>query len=113
MWQYNLRSKIMRKFKATTNSHRNFQVVYTLFDQNLNAQHPSQIWGDNLLWPKEGWLYLAAILDFIIPTIVGWAMGSTMIKQLVIDAINQAVERHRPPKGITFHFRSGIPICQP
>jgi transposase InsO family protein len=109
MRQNGLRSKIKRKFKATTNSRHNYPVADNLLKQNFNVQRPNQVWvGDiTYIWTREGWLYLAAVLDLYSRQIVGWAMDSTMTKQLVIDALKQAVGRRRPPKGITFHSDRG------
>jgi transposase InsO family protein len=109
MRQNNLRSKIKRKFKATTNSRHNYPVADNLLNQNFNAEHPNQVWVGDITYisTKEGWLYLAAILDLYSRQIVGWAMDSTMTKQLVIDALKQAVGRRKPPKGIIFHSDRG------
>lgn len=109
MRQNNLRSKIKRKFKATTNSRHNYPVADNLLKQDFNVQRPNQVWVGDITYisTKEGWLYLAAILDLYSRRIVGWAMDSTMSKQLVIDALNQAVGRRRPPKGIMFHSDRG------
>ena len=49
----------------------------------------------------------STVLDLYSRRIVGWAMDSTMSKQLVIDALNQAIGRRRPPKGVIFHSDRG------
>lgn len=111
MRQNNLYSKIKRKFKATTNSKHNYPVAKNVLNQEFNAQRPNQVWVADITYiaTREGWLYLAAVLDLYSRQIVGWAMDSTMTKQLVIDALNQAIGRRRPPKGLIFHSDRG---CQ-
>lgn len=111
MRQNNLRSKIKRKFKATTNSNHNYPVAANVLNQDFNVQCPNQVWVADITYisTREGWLYLAAVLDLYSRQIVGWAMDSTMTKQLVIDALNQAIGRRRPPKGLIFHSDRG---CQ-
>lgn len=55
----------------------------------------------------EGWLYLAAIEDLYHRKVVGWALGSRMTKQLTITALEQAIHRERPKKGLIFHSDRG------
>ena len=64
MRQNNLRSKIKRKFKATTNSSHNYPVAANLLKQNFSAKCANQVWVGDITYisTKEGWLYLAAVL---------------------------------------------------
>ena len=59
------------------------------------------------LWTKEGWLYLAVILDIFNRKIVGWAMNSRITKDLVIKAFIMAVKRHNTKPGVLFHSDRG------
>lgn len=56
---------------------------------------------------KEGWLYLAAIIDLYSRMVVGWSMSNAMDKQLVINALLMAVDRRKPAKGLIFHSDQG------
>ena len=56
----------------------------------------------------EGWLYLAIILDVFSRRIVGWAMGTTLHTELVVEAFEMAVRR-RQAKGAIAHSDRG---CQ-
>jgi len=55
----------------------------------------------------EGWLYLAAVLDLHSRGIVGYSMSTTMTRQLVSDALNQAIGRRRPAPGLLHHSDRG------
>jgi putative transposase len=55
----------------------------------------------------EGWLYLAAVQDLFSRRIVGWAMAPHMRQELVIDALEMAVRRRRPPTGTIHHSDHG------
>jgi len=55
----------------------------------------------------EGWLYLAAVEDLFHRKIVGWAMDSTMTRQLVLDALRQAVWRYQPSARLIHHSDRG------
>ena len=59
------------------------------------------------IWPKEGWLYLAVILDIFNRKIVGWAMDSRITRNLVMKAFIMAVKRHNPKSGVIFHSDRG------
>lgn len=52
-------------------------------------------------------MYLAAVEDLFQRKIVGWAMDSTMTRQLVLDALRQAVWRYRPSAGLIHHSDRG------
>jgi transposase InsO family protein len=56
---------------------------------------------------KEGWLYLAAVMDLYSRRIVGWCMESHMREQLVLRALEMAVESRRPGKDLLHHSDRG------
>lgn len=97
------------KFKATTNSNHSLPVAPNLLKQDFNADEPCQKWvGDiSYIATEEGWLYLAAIIDLFSRKVVGWALGARMTKQLVIDAMSQALRIEKPPEGLIFHSDRG------
>lgn len=101
--------KTKRKYKATTNSKHNYPAAENLINQNFNIDRPNQIWVADITYipTDEGWLYLAAIEDLFQRKIVGWAMNSTMTRQLTLDALRQAVKRYRPPAGLIHHSDRG------
>ncbi|PZO01390.1 MAG: hypothetical protein DCF29_15600 [Alphaproteobacteria bacterium] len=55
----------------------------------------------------EGWLHLAAILDMHTCKIVGWSMRQTLHTEIVLDALNIAVERQRLAPGLVHHSERG------
>jgi transposase InsO family protein len=46
---------------------------------------------------REGWLYLAVVVDLFSRMVVGWSMAATMTSRLVVDALEMAVARR--PEG--------------
>jgi transposase InsO family protein len=111
MRQAGLRAKAKRKFKATTDSNHAHPIAANLLGQQFQAAGPNQVWLSDLTYirTQEGWLYLAAVLDLYTREIVGWAMGSRMTQQLVIDALRMAWFRKHPGKhtGLVFHSDRG------
>ena len=45
---------------------------------------------------KEGWLYLAVVLDLFSRRIVGWAMSTRITSDLVTNALKMAIEQRKP-----------------
>ena len=64
-----------RKHKATTDSNHKFNIVPNLLDRDFSADQPSQKWAGDItyIWTREGWLYLAVILDLHSRRVIGWA----------------------------------------
>lgn len=58
---------------------------------------------------REGWLYLAAVIDAFSRKVVGWSMSERIAEKVAIDAIEQAVGREDPPDdgGLVFHDDQG------
>jgi len=105
--------KVVKKYKATTNSNHNLPVAENLLNRAFDADRPNQKWVSDITYipTDEGWLYLAGILDLYGREIVGWAMGERMTKELVINALRQANGRRNNPRGVLAHSDRGSQYC--
>ena len=56
---------------------------------------------------REGWLYLAVVLDLFSRRIVGWSMAATIDSALVCGALEMAWRQRVPGKGLIFHSDRG------
>jgi putative transposase len=64
--------------------------------------------GDITFIPTDaGWLYLAVVLDLATRAVIGWAMGSQMPTELVIDALTMATRHRMVRPGAIFHSDRG------
>jgi putative transposase len=106
-------AKAGRKFKATTNSNHNLPVAPNLLEQNFSADVPNQKWVSDITYieTREGWLYLAVVLDLYSRLVVGWSMSERMNKALVIDALKMALWRRKMPRGVIVHSDRGSQYC--
>lgn len=108
-----IRSKLAKKFKATTNSKHDLPVAPNLLNRDFIAPRPNQKMVSDItyLWTDEGWLYIAGIMDLCGQKIVGLSMGNRMTKHLVINALQGAYLRAGRPSGVLLHSDRGSQYC--
>jgi len=108
-----IRCKQVKKFKATTNSKHTLPVAENLLDQNFAVSSPNRIWTSDITYipTNEGWLYCAAHKDLFNGEIVGYALGSRITKDLVVDSLIVAIRRRRPAPGLIHHSDRGSQYC--
>ena len=113
MEERNLRPKARRKFKATTKSDHGHPVAKNVLNRDFTALAPNQKWAQDItyIWTKEGWLYLAVVIDLFSRMVVGWAMAERMGQELVLDALRMAIWRRKKPRGVMVHSDRGSQYC--
>ena len=102
-----------RKHKVTTDSNHTFNIAPHLLNRNFTADRPNQKWVVDIsyIWTREGWLYLAVVLDLHSRRVIGWAVSNRMKRDLAIRALNMAIALRRPPKGCIHHSDRGSQYC--
>ena len=85
--------KRTRKYTATTDSNHKFNIAPNLLNQDFHANGPNQKWAGDIsyIWTREGWLYLAVILDLHSRRVIGWAVSNRMKRDLAIRALEMAI----------------------
>jgi len=109
MRQHGIRSKIKKKFKVTTDSKHSLPVAENLAKRDFAVGTPNKLWLADItyIWTREGWLYLAAVLDAGTRKVIGWSMKERMTTDLVLDALDMAYDRQKPPRGVMHHSDRG------
>jgi putative transposase len=102
-------SKTARKFKVTTDSNHDHQIYPNLLDQNFTTDEPGKVWVTDItyIWTREGFLYLASVMDLFSRKIIGFNMGKQLKKDLVITALNRAMNHQPPQEGLIHHSDRG------
>ena len=105
----NIKAKVgykRKKFKYGKPS----KVSENVLKQEFSAGKPNEIWvGDTTyIDTKEGWLFLATIIDLFSRKVVGWAMSSRNDTKLTIDSIMMAIKHRKPKKEVVFHSDQGV-----
>ena len=110
MRQNDIVAKRKRRFKVTTHSRHKLPVAPNLVDRQFSAEAPNQLWVSDITYirTRQGWLYLAAILDVYSRQIVGWSMDSFLGQELVLKALRQALGRRESAQGLIFHSDRGV-----
>jgi hypothetical protein len=88
-----LRCKQRRKFKVTTDSGHRLPVAENLLDYRFQSETPLRAWFSDMTYvpTDEGWLYLVGHKDLCSRKIVGYAIGESMSRNLVIESLLRAV----------------------
>lgn len=94
---------------VTTDSRHDLPVAPNLLGQDFSAQAPDEKWVSDITYvpTREGWLYLAAILDLFSRKVVGWSMDQTMTASLVTQALRMALHSRRPASPLLHHSDRG------
>jgi transposase InsO family protein len=107
--QNDLGARRRRRFRQTTDSKHSLPCAPNLLRRNFTATAPNRAWVSDVTFigTKEGWLYLAVILDLFSRKVVGWGMATENDAKLVLRALEMAVASRRPSPGLIFHSDRG------
>ena len=102
-----------RKYKATTDSNHRFNIAPNLLDRNFMADAPNRKWAGDIsyIWTREGWLYLAVMIDLHSRRVIGWAVSNRLKRDLAIRALDMAIALRRPSPGCIHHTDRGSQYC--
>ena len=106
-----LRAASSRKFRVTTDSQHVLSVAENVLNREFQQESADRVWLADItyVWTREGWLYLACVLDAYSRKIVGWSMSERITKDLVLAALRMALGRRRPDGvgGLLHHSDRG------
>jgi putative transposase len=100
----------MRGRKRRTTRQGKRDSAEDLLKRDFRATRIDRVWVADITYvaTKEGFLYLAFILDAHSRRIVGWAMENHLKTELVVDALGMAVWRRKPAPGLVHHSDQGV-----
>ena len=93
-----------RRFRRSSNAAPEQPFAANLLKQDFKADQRNQRWASDItqLWTRQGWLYLAVVMDLYSRRIIGWAMDRRVGRQLPVDALTMALG-YRQPEGSLLH----------
>jgi putative transposase len=110
MAEKGLSCRLKRRFARTTDSNHRNNVAPNLVDRHFEPDLPNKVWVSDItyLHTRQGWTYLAVVLDLGSRKVVGWHVGVTMEESLVLCALRQAAEARGPTPGLITHSDRGV-----
>ena len=111
MRELGLRGRTKRKFRTTTVREQTHPVAPNHLNRCFTTERPNEAWVTDITYidTREGWSYLAAILDLYSRRVVGWSLGTDLTTELALSALSSALHTRRPPAGLIHHSDRG---CQ-
>ena len=109
MREENLFVKTKRKFKMTTDSKHGKPIAPNLLEREFTVDAPDKVYVNDITYihTREGWLYLAVVIDLFSRAVVGWSMNSRMTADLVNEALLMAILKRKPSDGLVSHSDRG------
>ena len=91
-----------RRKVVTTDSRHAYPVAPNLLNREFEAEAPNEKWVADITYipTREGWLYLAVVMDLYARKIVGWSMSHQITADLVEDALRMALYERQPDPGL-------------
>jgi putative transposase len=102
-------AKKRKKFCITTDSRHADPIAPNVLQRDFDVALPNVAWVTDVTYvpTRDGWLYLAAILDLCSRRVVGWATSANNDRQLALDALARATATRTPSVGLIHHSDRG------
>lgn len=115
MREAGLQAKSAPKFRVTTQANHRQPVAPNVLDRqfslttNPQLAAPDRVWAADITYipTREGWLYLAVLLDLATRRVVGWGLSPRLDQELALSALRMALT-HRGAQGGLHHSDRGV-----
>ena len=113
MREAGLRAKSARRFRVTTQSGHRQPVARNLLARRFDVishRQANQVWAADITYlpTREGWLYLAVVLDLASRRVVGWSLRARLDQELTLIALRMALRRRQTVGGGLHHSDRGV-----
>lgn len=111
--------RLMRTHQLVASRTKRHKRVYVQREQqqpalnhlarNFKAGKPNKKWVSDITFiqTRQGYLYLATVVDLYSRAVVGWSMSARINGQLVLDALDMAIQQRGSPEGVLVHSDQG------
>jgi putative transposase len=96
--------------RGTTRRSKSAAPAEDLVKRDFASTRADKVWVADITYvaTREGFLYVAFILDVYSRRVVGWAMEDHLRTEIVVDALQMAVWRRKPAPGLVHHSDQGV-----
>lgn len=107
--KFELQVRSKKRFTVTTMSEHD-QRRYPNLIEEMMIDGPNQVWASDITYIRieNGFVYLAVIIDLFSRKIIGWQISKRIDSKLVVNALEMAITRRQPPKGVIHHSDQGV-----
>jgi putative transposase len=98
-----------RRFRVTTDSRHKLTIAPNHLRQRFAIRTVNRVWGADITacWTRDGWCYLAVILDLASRRVIGWAVRQTLATELATTALTRALPRLTRGTRVLHHSDRG------
>lgn len=98
-----------RRFRRLPEHPPSHPIAPNVLDQDFTAKRPNERWASDitLIATRQGWLYLAIVMDLFSRRIIGWAMDRYVGRHLVMEAMTMALGYRQPTASLLHHSDRG------
>ena len=109
MRQAGLRGCPKKRYRVKGGGPSGAVVAENLIQQNFSADQINERWASDITFisTRQGWLYLAVIMDLYSRRIVGWSMSRRINRHLALSALNMALGQRQPTDRLIHHSDRG------
>jgi putative transposase len=110
MAEQGLRSIVVKKYNHHANHGSIPEDKKNILRRDFGTETINQKWCTDITYihvQKEGWTYLASVMDLCSRKIIGYAYGTSMTAELAIKAVENACLNVRDTEGIILHSDLG------
>ena len=97
-----IRSIVIKKYRYYSDNQK-VEKQENILNQDFTATGINQKWCTDITYIhtlKDGWTYLASVMDFFSKKIIGWAYGTHMTAELALKALKNACLNVETTEGI-------------
>jgi len=108
MREAGLQGASRRRWTTTTVRDKKVRPAPDLVERNFTAESRDRLWVADITYIPtwSGFLYLAVVVDAWSRRVVGWSMATHLRTELVLEALNMALQQRRP-QGVIHHSDQG------
>lgn len=103
-------SKRRRRFLRARSAYQRVPAAPNRLKWPFVSSGPDRVWVVDITYipTRQGWLYLAAVLDMHTRRLIGWAMGDRSDQALASAALDMALAHRKPKDGVIHHSDQGV-----
>lgn len=98
-----IHSITVKKYRPSQTSKEPIKERTNLLNQDFSTTSINQKWSADITYistVKDGWTYLASVIDLYSKKIIGYTYGKQMTTEIVMSALKKAIKDQQPPKEL-------------